>query len=67
MEFDENSLVKDIKDKLKSLKLSYQGTKSQCLKRLKDYFEQQLHLQADQPDVRHSEQQQAEQQDVQNS
>ena len=41
MEFDEKSKVVEIKDKLKSLRLSYQGNKSECLKRLRDYYEQQ--------------------------
>ena len=38
MVFDESSLVVDIRDKLKSLKQSYQGRKKELLKRLNEYL-----------------------------
>ena len=41
MSFDKNSRVVDIKEKLKSLKLSYQGTRNECLKRLNAYIAEQ--------------------------
>ena len=38
MEFDNNSKVVDLKRKLRELSLSYQGSKAQCLERLKTHF-----------------------------
>ena len=40
MDFNETSKVVDIKMRLRELGLSYQGTKAQCLKRLREHMKQ---------------------------